>query len=117
MADCDSVSLTRVKPAVRCAKRPAPASVVGDQLQQERARGRRGSSSHVCTCSASGESRKRRRPRCQSVSARAYMRVEGGRICQVLKNTKLVAKLLEAIFSYFAKFKMPTSFSKLLEML
>ena len=32
MADCDSVSLTRVKPAVRCAERAAPASVVGDAL-------------------------------------------------------------------------------------
>ena len=51
MADCDSVSLTRVKPVVRCAERPAPASVVDDQLQQERARGRRGSSSHVYTFS------------------------------------------------------------------
>ena len=36
ISGCDSVSLTQVKPAVRCAKRPAPASVVGGQLQCSR---------------------------------------------------------------------------------
>ena len=41
-----------------------------------------------------------------------------GRICQVPKNAKLVVKLLDAIFSCFAKnFRMPISFSKLLEIL
>ena len=49
--------------------------------------------------------------------ARIYAR-RRGRICQVPKNAKLVAKLLEAIFSYFVKFsRMPTSFRKFLEML
>ena len=118
MADCDSVSLTRVKPAVRCAARPAPASVVGDQLQQERARGRRGSSSHVYTFRLRqrvAETTETAMPK--RFRARIYAR-RRGRICQVPKNSKLVGKLLEAIYFYFVKFsRIPTSFSKLLEIL
>ena len=59
--------------------RPGPAVRRGvPPTKLERAQGRRRSSSHVCTCSASvRESRRRRRPRCQSLSARAYIRVEG----------------------------------------
>ena len=40
-----------------------------------------------------------RRPRCQVISERVYLCVEGGEICQVPKFAKLDVKLLEAFFS------------------
>jgi hypothetical protein len=97
--NCDSVSLTRVKPAVRCAERPAPASIVGDAL--------------VTATTTNSNRREHEVEDDGDRDANAFPRTHICALkgCQILKNVELVAKLLEAIFFCFANFfRMPTSF-------
>jgi len=72
------------------------------QQQQERARGRRGSNIHVCLyilCLGPRVVETTEIAMPKYFRARMYTRRKS-RICQILKNVKLVVKLLETIFLF-----------------